>query len=640
MTYSIFDIEGDGLIDTVTRIHCLCYFNIGVGESKQIEKYGESGRITEYSKMVEFIDDIEIGVGHNICRYDIPVLEKVLAIKCKFIPVDTLALSWYLYPNRTTHGLEDWGVDVGIAKPPIVDWKNAPIEDYLHRCSEDVRINVMLFKTAINYIWEIYGRDNPNGLRIVHYLTYKMDCAREQEQVKWKLDVEKCRENLTELLILREQKVKALTPIMPPVTKYKVKSRPKVFTKQDGELSQYGQKWVDLCTENDLPEYHIGAIRVVDKVLAGNPRAQGQVKAWLFSLGWIPTTFKYVKEWVDGRQKERAIPQIASDDQSGVCSSIKRMFIEHPYLMDLEDLYVLGHRIGMLEGFLECVNDDGFLIAEIAGLTNTLRFQHKKPLANIPQTPKKYWSKIRELLIAPTDRDELCGADMTGLEDNTKQHYMYFFDKQYVQELRTPGFDPHLDIAVLSGLLTHEQAEAHKLYDKSKGKEGVSSKDTRLKAKKVNFAAIYGAKAAKIAATANISLSEAKKFYSVYWQRNKAVKDVAASCRVQTINGQKWLFNPISKFWLTLREEKDRFSTLNQSTGVFCFDTWVRHVRSQGVKVCGQFHDEIIFPITKGNRTGTINILHTAIEETNKDLKLNVPLKISVAFGDRYSSIH
>ena len=500
----------------------------------------------------------------------------------------------------------------------------------------------MLFKTAMQYIWDIYGRDNPNAQRVVHYLTYKLDCAREQEEVKWKLDVEKCRENLSEFLILREEKVKALTAVMPPVTKYKVKSRPKVFTKINGELSQHGQKWVDLCTENDLPEYHIGAIKVVDKVVVANPRSQLQVKEWLYSLGWVPTTFKYVKEWIDGRQKERAIPQIASDDQSGLCSSIKRMFIEHPYLMDLEDLYVLGDRTGMLEGFLEMVDDNGFLMAEIAGLTNTLRFQHKKPLANIPQTPKKYWTKVRELLIAPSKEYELCGADMSGLEDNTKQHYMYFFDKKYVQELRVPGFDAHLDVAILAGYLTVEQAEDHKLYDRTKGKEGTSYKDIRLKAKKVNFAAIYGAKPAKLAATANVSLSEAKKLYNVYWERNKAVKQVAAGCRVKVVNNQKWLFNPISKFWLTLREEKDRFSTLNQSTGVFCFDTWVRHVRSKGIKICGQFHDEIIFPMTKDKvgRKWVIELLNKALEEANNDLKLNVPLKISIAFGDRYSNIH
>jgi hypothetical protein len=34
-----------------------------------------------------------------------------------------------------------------------------------------------------------------------------------------------------------------------------------------------------------------------------------------------------------------------------------------------------------------------------------------------------------------------------------------------------------------------------------------------------------------------------------------------------------WLYNPVSKFWYSAIY-KDIFSTLNQGTGVYCFDTW------------------------------------------------------------------
>jgi hypothetical protein len=340
-----------------------------------------------------------------------------------------------------------------------------------------------------------------------------------------------------------------------------------------------------------------------------------------------------------GRTVERPIEQITSEDGTGLCSSIKIMMRKYPFLVELEDLYVLGHRIGMLKGFLECKNEEGFLKAEISGLTNTLRFQHRKPLANIPQTPKKYWQKVRGVLIAP-EGYELCGADMTSLEDRTKQHYMYFFDKAYVKEMQTEDYDPHLDIAILAGYITKEQAALHKLWDKSKGKEGVSCKDIRLKAKKVNYACIYGAKPPKIAQTANVPLSEAKVFHGVYWYRNKAVLEVAASCKIKEVNGMKWLYNPISKFWLSLRHEKDKFSTLNQSTGVFCFDRWVGNIRSAGIKLCGQFHDEVVFHIREEDRAFVTDILHAAIDSANKELNLNVNLAVSVAFGDSYAEIH
>lgn len=66
----------------------------------------------------------------------------------------------------------------------------------------------------------------------------------------------------------------------------------------------------------------------------------------------------------------------------------------------------------------------------------------------------------------------------------------------------------------------------------------------------------------------------------------------------KTVNNQKWLFNPISKLWMFLKAEKDRFSTLNQSSGVWVFDTWVKFVRESlekdNIYVILQYHDEIL----------------------------------------------
>ena len=75
-------------------------------------------------------------------------------------------------------------------------------------------------------------------------------------------------------------------------------------------------------------------------------------------------------------------------------------------------------------------------------------------------------------------------------------------------------------------------------------------------------------------------------------------------------------------------------------TGVYCFDTWVRNVRNDGNKICGQFHDEIITPTKKGQEEEKKQSLLKAIELTNQQLKLNVELSISIDFGDRYADIH
>jgi hypothetical protein len=125
-----------------------------------------------------------------------------------------------------------------------------------------------------------------------------------------------------------------------------------------------------------------------------------------------------------------------------------------------------------------------------------------------------------------------------------------------------------------------------------------------------------------------------------YWQKNWSVKEIAKGCITKKINGQMWLFNPVSRFWYSLRYLKDRFSTLNQGTGVYCFDMWIMKSRKKGLKMCGQFHDEIVTPTKKGKEAEVESKLREAIDEVNKELKLNRALDIDVQFGDSYADIH
>ena len=167
---------------------------------------------------------------------------------------------------------------------------------------------------------------------------------------------------------------------------------------------------------------------------------------------------------------------------------------------------------------------------------------------------------------------------------------------------------------------------------------------SRSKAKVVNFSAVYGAGAPKIAQSTGMSLIDAQKLHKTYWERNKAVKLVAKNAKHKTVkfNGQEqmWLLNPISGFWYSLRTEKDKFSTLNQGTGVFCFDMWVREVRNLGIVVSMQYHDEVLFSIPEGMEDTYREKLESAIQTVNRKLKLNVPLGVSMLFGLNYSDVH
>ena len=93
----VFDIETDGL--NATKIHVLSWM-------------GDDGNVHhthDYVAMRIFFEEADILIGHNIIRFDIPQVEKVLGVKIKAKLVDTLALSWYLNFNRGSHGLEGYG---------------------------------------------------------------------------------------------------------------------------------------------------------------------------------------------------------------------------------------------------------------------------------------------------------------------------------------------------------------------------------------------------------------------------------------------------------------------------------------------------------------------------------------------------
>ena len=316
-----------------------------------------------------------------------------------------------------------------------------------------------------------------------------------------------------------------------------------------------------------------------------------------------------------------------------MCPSVLALADDYPEIKVLEGLSVINHRISIFEGFLKN-QKDGWLKATAAGFTNTLRFKHRV-LVNLPGVDKPWGEEIRGCLIAPKGK-ELCGSDMCSLEDMTKRHYMYKHDPDYVDEMSKPGFDPHLDLAKFAKFVT--QKEIDDWQQKVKGARDL--KPVRKNFKVTNYSATYGVKPPKLSRTANISVNEARKLLDAFWKRNWAIQAVAEETEIKHLDGEMWLFNPVSRLWYSLRHEKDIFSTLNQGTGVFCFDSWIREVKKRRKQMTGQFHDEGIWCLKVGHRDEMSKILKDSIQAVNKQLKLNVQLDVDIQFGKTYADIH
>ena len=612
---TVFDIETDGLLDELTKIHVMSWSN-DMGEVKHTHDYDEMRYVLLNSETL---------VGHNIIRFDIPAVERVLDIKVTARLIDTLALSWYLHHDRMKHGLEGYGEDYGVPKPVIKDWNTLTPEEYAHRCDEDVKINNRLWRDLDLKLNKLY-QDPNEKYRLIDYLSFKLDCAREQEELQWKLDVDKAQAAYDEILRLKSEKVEQLAEAMPKKVLTRMVTQPKVMRKKDGSLSANGEKWGALCKEHRQPT---SAIKFVVKTgeERGNPNSNDQVKDWLYSLGWKPRTFKFLRDKKTG--EERRIEQVRKNGE--LCESVRELSSNDASVDLLDGLTVLTHRAGILRSFLEC-HKDGWLQAGVAGLTNTFRFKHFKPLVNLPSVDKPYGDVIRGCLTCP-DGYVLAGADMTSLEDTTKRHYMKPLDPEYVEEMSREGFDPHLDLALHAGVITQDDIDKHNSGERS-------LKSLRKNYKVVNYSATYGVGAPKLARETGMTQGEAKTLLNAFWSRNWAIEKVASRLQTRELFGGMWLKNPVSGFWHSLRSEKDRFSTLNQSTGVYCFDKWVQGCRGMGLETIGQFHDEIIVLTKEGDEDKAENIMQMSINNVNHEVNLNVPLGTDVQFGNTYADIH
>ncbi len=639
MPIYVVDIETDGLVSEKIHVMSVGYED-GDGEW-QIQS------TWDYNTMIGVMSDPDnIIVGHNFKMFDAVELERVLDFKIKAFVIDTLPLAWYLYTQRRsgTFGLAAFGEDYGIEKPEVEDYKNLPYKVYEHRCEEDVKINVNLWIDLQEILIELYGSWEL-ALRFIRYFMFKMDCVVHQQLRKCKVSVNRINKNIDILTPLGEEKEEALKKVMPPGKV--IRTKPKIMYKKDKSISAIGQKWFDYLRENNLP---IDTEEVRD---VANPNSPDQLKDWLFGFDWKPEIFN------DGANGP--VPQIRNKKKQ-LCKSILRLAEKEPTILHLDGLTVINHRLGLLKSFLSSVDQQGFVIAGInpdRGFTNTLRLRHRKPIANLPKVKDKINKAIekgmnkseavvnnlrdgqiiREVIVAIKGH-KLCGSDISSLEDQTKRHYMWDYDPDYVTEQMIEGYDPHLGLAVYAGALTAKQVEDHKLYTLSGGKEGTNYKEIRDIYKEANYSCIYGVGAPKLSRVIGLTVKESKKLIRNYWNRNWSIKHLPKDITTKMVNEQMWLFNPVSEYWYSLRSEKDIFSTLNQGTGAFVFDMWLKFMSEEDIIPHLQYHDEVLLSVVESKREETEDILKRSMKKVNDTLELNVKIEIDINFGDTYADVH
>ena len=477
--------------------------------------------------------------------------------------------------------------------------------------------------------------------RIIHYLNFKMQCLAKQEDYGLAIDKDSIQKHIDELQSQKDPIISSLTEAMPKVPQYRKKSKPKVTHKKDGTLSKLGEEWFRLLKANKLPMNYSGDLEILTGYEEPNPGSTPQIKDWLFSMGWEPCTFKYNRDKTTGEEKQVEQVRYSSPshpNKGELTESVLRLKGKNPAIEYLEKITVINHRIGVFEGFLNSERKDRtypYVVAGAGGFTNTLRFKHRTPVVNLPKVGKPWGEEIRGSLVAKEGKIFL-GSDMVSLESTTKRHYMYPHDPDYVEEMSHPDFDEHLDLAIHAGVITKEQALQHV-------RKEINLKDIRDPWKVTNYSAVYGVGKPKLARELSVSIKKAGELLDGYWARNWSIKEIIKEQYVKTLkDGTMWLKNPVSGFYHSLRFEKDIFSTLNQSTGVYCFDTWLAYCAAAGVEIPMQYHDEILAECDDDEQSikDTKERMQNAITKTNEKVKLNVKLAIDIQTGYDYASVH
>ena len=139
----VFDLEGNRLLYSVSKLWCICAIDLGTGERYKF--YGDT-----FDEGVSLLQTYDLIIGHNITGYDLLALQKFYPhFNYKGIR-DTYIMSKLFNPDRTVgHSLESYGEEFGRKKPEHEDWSQFS-EAMLHRCSEDCEINKILYESLVN----------------------------------------------------------------------------------------------------------------------------------------------------------------------------------------------------------------------------------------------------------------------------------------------------------------------------------------------------------------------------------------------------------------------------------------------------------------------------------------------------------
>ncbi len=589
MTRWVFDLESDGLLPTLSKIHCLVLRDADTNEVRAY--HGKD--IRDGLFLLRYAEE---AIGHNIISFDIPAIQKLYPDFEIFGRVtDTLIMSRLIattlaekdtiryhkdresFPRRLvgSHSLKAWGLRLKNLKDDYEGGWSEYSQEMMDYCIQDTGVTYDLYKKLMS------ANFSQQSIDLEHLMA--SICNRIGNN-GWTFDTHKAQVLYGKLAQQRAEIEHGLEELFEPweVTEVFIPKR--------------NNKTLGYIKDEPFEK---------KKTVHFNPSSRRHIEHCLRSkYNWKP------KKFTDGGH--------AQIDESVLSK------LDYPEAQHLARYFMLQKRIGQLsegaQGWLKKVDSDGRIRHTIVpGGTVSGRASHRNPnLSQVPKVGLEFGKECRELFTVP-DGWHLVGADLSGLELRALANYLND-GGEYANQ-------------ILEG-------DIHTYNQKAAGLK------TRDQAKTFIYATMYGGGDQMIGKIAggNAKLgkqlkADFNKNIPAFGQLQEKLKKAHERGYLVGLDGRK----------LYVRSEHKLLSQLLQSAGAIICKQWVALVDQQineqyGSEQCyivGWIHDEIQVACKSediGNGVG--NIATGMARKAGETLKVKIPIGAEYSLGRTWASTH
>lgn len=462
----VIDIEANGFLASVTKTWIVFLKDIRTKKKKYFLE-GDTGWMAE-------LDSADEIIGHNLCGYDLIVLEKLFNYKPPKTAKlrDTLVLSAVLDYDRFggRHGLESWGNYLGMPKGDWSDFSQYH-PDMLTYCEQDVDITDCVYEVLVGEFIRI-SKKYPNVGKYLQAEQHAAMWSARAELKGWPFD-RKAGEELfakldNELRVARE----TITPILGLKVVPKDKKGGEVVPKipvwnKNGSYNAHIANWFNVDPWSGVEDRPIDGpfCRVEFEPLSLD--SSDDVKTFLFRHGWEPTEWNTKRE-PDGTFRKMS-PKI-TDDSLELLQGHGKLY---------NDFKTASSRYSILKTWLENLDEKDCLHGECFNIgTPSMRARHSI-IVNVPSADSPYGKEMRSLFKCEED-EVLIGCDSAGNQARGLAHYL--------------NSEEYIDLLLNGDIHQYNADVATKVLKDM----GIEHKVPRAAAKRILYAFLFGASGKKL----------------------------------------------------------------------------------------------------------------------------------------------